>query len=124
MRRLRGRTYWLAPSRDTAVWSRAVGAGRRRGDDDRSSGYRLRRGRAPPALVGPGQLTFHQNDPYALAERLRGLLDNPDRLQEKADDAYRRSWSLRPEVLAVRLIAFWQEARSVYEKRQAPADRS
>jgi glycosyltransferase involved in cell wall biosynthesis len=113
----------VVPSRDTALWSEQWG---RVAAEAMMSGRPVITSDAGelPALVGPGQVTFHQNDAHALAERLQGLLDHPDRLQEMADDAYRRSWNLHPDELAVRLIAFWQEARRYYEKRQATADGS
>jgi len=112
-----GRSHVLVvPSRDSAVWSEQWG---RVATEAMMTGRPVITSDAGelPALVGPGQVTFRQNDHRALAERIQALCDNPARLQEMADDAYRRSWNLRPDVLAVHLNDFWHEARRFYEER-------
>lgn len=111
----------VVPSRDIPVWSEQWG---RVAVEAMMTGRPVITSDAGelPGLVGPGQITFPQNDHRALAERIQVLHNNPVRLQEMADDAYRRSWSHRPDVLAVRLHDFWHEARRFYDEGQRATD--
>lgn len=101
----------VAPSRDTTLgieqWGRVVVEA-------------MLTGRAPlvsdsgelPYLVGSPEWVFRQDDPVSLAKALDVLIAKPSVVPCRALEAYERSQQFRPDILAGKLLGFWDEVQA------------